>query len=311
MKALKQGWVALILTLLPLTATAQEHVEQAFQDFLKSKNISFKEKHSKSSNPETLQKEGQLDAYSFKAKRWNDKMLDGIKEAMNLDRDKAYKEVWGDDDDFLNETMSIYYNDKESVKIGFEFDKYLLICFADTENRGFRYAYAVEWSEIRKEGMLIKAYARIPDAKSNQKSNRFIFDTGFGDLKKYGMDRKSLNLDSIMSSLNTDSLFQLPESIIKDGAIINIRTNKEKHNTSSGWLSEFGIYKNLFMKHPKGSAATTYATIIYGLCKDCSCLNQEERDIAAEQIEKLEAMTDDEFVINLFNQCRTILKIGK
>ncbi|MBQ1665886.1 MAG: hypothetical protein II061_07465, partial [Bacteroidaceae bacterium] len=166
MKALKQGWVALILTLLPLTATAQEHVEQAFQDFLKSKNISFKEKHSKSSNPETLQKEGQLDAYSFKAKRWNDKMLDGIKEAMNLDRDKAYKEVWGDDDDFLNETMSIYYNDKESVKIGFEFDKYLLICFADTENRGFRYAYAVEWSEIRKEGMLIKAYARIPDAKS-------------------------------------------------------------------------------------------------------------------------------------------------
>ena len=225
MKALKQGWVALILTLLPLTATAQEHVEQAFQDFLKSKNISFKEKHSKSSNPETLQKEGQLDAYSFKAKRWNDKMLDGIKEAMNLDRDKAYKEVWGDDDDFLNETMSIYYNDKESVKIGFEFDKYLLICFADTENRGFRYAYAVEWSEIRKEGMLIKAYARIPDAKSNQKSNRFIFDTGFGDLKKYGMDRKSLNLDSIMSSLNTDSLFQLPESIIKDGAIINIRTN--------------------------------------------------------------------------------------
>ena len=83
MKAMKQGWVALILTLLPLTASAQEHVEQAFQDFLKNKNISFKETHSKSSNPETLQKEGQLDAYSFKAKRWNDKMLDGIKEAMN------------------------------------------------------------------------------------------------------------------------------------------------------------------------------------------------------------------------------------
>ena len=310
MKALKQGWVALILTLLPLTATAQEHVEQAFQDFLKSKNISFKEKHSKSSNPETLQKEGQLDAYSFKAKRWNDKMLDGIKEAMNLDRDKAYKEVWGDDD-FLNESMAISYNDTESVKIGFEYYKYLLICFADAEHRGFRYAYAVEWDEIRKEGRLIKAYARIPDAKSRQKSNPFIFDSGFNDLKKYGMDRKSLNLDSIMSSYHIDSLFQLPESIIKNGAIINIRTNKEKHTTSSGWLSEFGIYKNLFMKNPKGSAATTYATIIYGLCKDCSCLNQEERDIAAEQIEKMEALTDDEFVINLFNQSRTILKIGK
>jgi len=310
MKALKQGWVALILTLLPLTATAQEHVEQAFQDFLKSKNINFKEKHSKSSNPETLQKEGQLDAYSFKAKRWNDKMLDGIKEAMNLDRDKAYKEVWGDD--VFNESIALYYSDKESVKIGgLEYDKYLLICFADAEHPGFRYAYAVEWSEILKEGRLIKAYARIPDAKSNQKSNRFIFDTGLGDLKKYGIDRKSLNLDSIMSSPNTDSLFQLPESITKDGAIINIRTNKEKHTTSSGWLSEFGIYKNFFMKHPKGSAATTYATIIYGLCKDCSCLNQEERDIAAEQIEKLEALTDDEFVINLFNQSRTILKIGK
>ena len=56
MKAMKQGWVTLILTLMPLTVSAQEHVEQAFNDFLKSKNITFKETHSKSSNPETLQK---------------------------------------------------------------------------------------------------------------------------------------------------------------------------------------------------------------------------------------------------------------
>lgn len=310
MKKMKHGWVALILALLPLTASAQEHVEQAFNDFLKSKNISFKEKHSKSSNPETLQKEGQLDAYSFKAKRWNDKMLDGIKDAMNLDRDKAYKEVWGDDV-FVNESMALYYSDKESVKIGLEFDKYLLICFADAEHPGFRYAYAVEWSEIRKEGTLIKAYARIPEAKSNQKSKRFIFDTGLGDLGKYRVNGNLLNLDSIISSYDIDSLFRTPESIIKDRAIIKIRTDKEKHTTSSGWLSDFGIYKNLFMKHPKGSAATTYATIIYGLCKECDCLNQEERDIAAEQIKKIEALTDDDFVINLFNQCRTILKIGK
>ena len=56
MKAMKQGWVAFILTLMPLTVSAQEHVEQAFNDFLKSKNISFKENIPRAAIPKRYRK---------------------------------------------------------------------------------------------------------------------------------------------------------------------------------------------------------------------------------------------------------------
>jgi hypothetical protein len=66
------------------------------------------------------------------------------------------------------------------------------------------------------------------------------------------------------------------------------------------WLTEFDIYKKRIQDQPKGVAATFFATKIYDLCKKCDVLNESERYMVAEQINKLTPLTKDDMISTLF-----------
>ena len=58
------------------------------------KGNTYSESHSKDSDPETLQKKGLLDIYSFEVNNWKPSMLDNIRKAFRQDSENAYKENW-------------------------------------------------------------------------------------------------------------------------------------------------------------------------------------------------------------------------
>ena len=164
MKSVYYLVTAIALFLLPLGVTAQEHIENAFADFLKQKGVTYSESHAKDSDPVTHQKRGMMDAYTFKAEKWNSSMLDNIRAAIRKDSDRAYQENWetGCSEDYVAKQRNILYNDRDGVRIGFEYPNYIQLCFADGNDSNFRYAYVVEWDGEKGTGRLIKTYAPLP-----------------------------------------------------------------------------------------------------------------------------------------------------
>jgi len=266
-----------MLTILPLVATAQEHIENAFADFLKMKGITYSETHSKNSNPETGQRIGMMDAYSFKAAKWNPSLLDQIKKAIRQDSEQAYQEVWAMDEEMQGNVTQrkIMYNEDDGIHIGMEYPNYILICFTDEKQSGFRYAYVVEWGEENGQGRLIKAYAPLPNKKKSSV--------------------RAFSIPDISSeTFEIPSDFSWPQT--------------SQQMSSSSWLTKFGIYKKSFQDKPKDVTATAFATKIYELCKDCGSLNDTERTMVTEQIEKLIPLTKDDMIQNLFKSAIENLK---
>ena len=78
--------------------------------------------------------------------------------------------------------------------------------------------------------------------------------------------------------------------------------------SSETWLSEFNTFKNLFQKNPNGTAASHYATQIYGLCKNANSLEGVEKNMVAAEIKKLKAKSTDDFIQQLFDMSIERLK---
>ena len=284
MKSVYYLVTAIALFLLPLGVTAQEHIENAFADFLKQKGVTYSESHAKDSDPVTHQKRGMMDAYTFKAEKWNSSMLDNIRAAIRKDSDRAYQENWetGCSEDYVAKQRNILYNDRDGVRIGFEYPNYIQLCFADGNDSNFRYAYVVEWDEEKGTGRLIKTYAPLPQ---RQKSGTRYFS--FPDL--------------------SSDMISIP-----DVSVVMTNEQTAKHATSSaGWLTKFDIYRKKFQENPKGIAASAFATKIYELCKNCTELNNTERGMVAEQVEKLISLTKDDMIRTLFNSAIENLKEQK
>ena len=274
MKSVNHLVTVIVLFLLPLGVTAQEHIENAFADFLKQKGVTYSESHAKDNDPVTHQKRGMMDAYTFKVEKWKSSMLDNIRSAIRMDSDRAYQENWetGCSEDYVAKQRNILYNDRDGVRIGFEYPNYIQLCFADGNDSNFRYAYVVEWDEEKGTGRLIKTYAPLPQ---RQKSGARYFS-------------------------------------FPDVSVLMTNEQTAKHATSStGWLTKFDIYRKKFQENPKGIAASAFATKIYELCKNCTALNNTERGMVAEQVEKLISLTKDDMILTLFNSAIENLKEQK
>ena len=279
MNSMKHFITALGLVLLPLGVVAQEHIEQAFADFLKKKGVTYSESHAKDSDPVTRQRNGMMDAYAFKADNWKPSMLDNIRKAFRQDSEKAYQENWetGHTENFAApKQREIMYNDRDGIRIGFEYPNYIQLCFTDAQNSAFRYAYVVEWDDEIGKGRLIKTYAPLP---KKQKSGVRYFS--FPDFSS----------DTV--SFPETSVFTL---------------TSHQSSSSTGWLTRFDIYKKKFQENPKSIVSSAYATRIYELSKNCSPLSDTERGMVAGQIEKLMPLTKDDMTLSLFNSALDNLK---
>jgi len=281
MSIMKQFAAAFAFTLLPLAATAQEHIEKAFSDFLKMKGVTYAESHSKDSDPETHVITGMMDSYTFKVDQWTPSVLDNIRKAIRQDSEAAYQENWVTDGENLRADVAlrkIMFNAEDGINIGMNYPNYILICFVDKKQSDYRYAYAVEWNEQEGKGVLLKTYAPLLKKKTTK-----------------------LQMFSI-PELSSES-FSLPDSFKWSYSYST--------SNSSSWLSRFNIYKECYSEQTDEKVAFAFATKIYELCKDCSSLNEEERQMVTEQIEELKAQTKDKTALKLFNSALKNLKEKK
>ena len=267
-----------LLMLLPSAVLAQQHIQQAF-DALRNSNIKeISSRHSVEKDPDLGTMEGLEDTYDFELTDNRDKrLIDNIRKAFELDEAHAYSVSTGSNgnsEDFVS--LAVGDSNKGGVAIGLIKDsKWIYACFLDPNDtlRQHRYAYALEWAENGNKirGRIVKTYATTLKFRQSKKQSRTITVNG-----------NNFAFGSFFSDADT--------------------------KPSETWLSEFNTYKNLFLKNPDGTAANSYATQIYRLCKDAKSLEDVEKNIVATEIVKLKKKTKDEFIQQLFDMSIERLK---
>jgi hypothetical protein len=267
-----------MLMLLPSAVPAQQQIQQAF-DALRNSNIKeISSRHSVEKDPDLGTMEGLEDTYDFELTDNRDKrLIDNIRKAFELDEAHAYSVSTGSNgnsEDFVS--LAVGDSNKGGVAIGLIKDsKWIYACFLDPNDtlRQHRYAYALEWAENGNKirGRIVKTYATTLKFRQEKKQSRTITVNG-----------NNFAFGSFFSDADT--------------------------KPSETWLSEFNTYKNLFLKNPDGTAANSYATQIYRLCKDAKSLEDVEKNIVAMEIVKIKKKTKDEFIQQLFDMSIERLK---
>ena len=275
--------------LLPAVSMAQENIQRAFDALRQSKEIKeVSARHSLDKDPDTGIMEGLEDTYDFmitnpKAKH----LVDDIRKAFQRDEPQAYNVssgTHGSNENYVS--LAVGNSNNGGVAIGLmQGSQWIYACFIDPEDslRQHRYAYALEWvddgDKIR--GCIVKTYATTQKYRQSRYQSRTISVNG-----------QNITLGSGFSS--------------GDGFTWPGFSSDDK--SSETWLTEFNTYKNLFLKNPDGTAANSYATQIYKLCKNAKSLEDVEKNMVATEIQKLRKKTNDEFIQQLFDMSIERLK---
>ena len=286
--------LAALLTAMPAAMTAQENIQKAFNALLNDKIVETKTQHSLERDPETGQKSAQADVYDFVVT--NASALSRIKDierAFDKDKNAAYQIRSGNGNGGRNNvSLAVGNNSSQSVAIGsMKGSNYIYACFLDPDDaeKKYRYAYAIEWLEKgqKTQVRLAITYATTQKYREKNSTRRRIiingqeFNVDGGNFSGFPFDNSSVFVN--------DSVYSL-------------------QRTNGGWLTQFNIYKNRFLKNPEGIAANTYVTQIYNLCKKADALDDDEKELVADELKRMKTKTDDELIQKLFDMSIERLK---
>ena len=281
--------IACLFMLSPIVSMAQENIQKAFEALRVSKEIKeVSARHSLDKNPDTGEMEGLEDIFDFmitnpKARH----LVDDIRKAFRQDEPQAYNVssgTRGNSEDYVS--LAVGNSNKGGVAIGqMQGSQWIYACFLNPEDslRQHRYAYALEWVDDGEKihGRIAKTYATTQKFRQSRSLSSTISVNG-----------KNIKLSG--------SGFSSGDGFSWSGF------SSEK--TSEVWLTEFNTFKNLFLKNPNGTAANSYATQIYKLCKNAKSLEDIEKNMVATEIVKLRKKTNDEFIQQLFDMSIERLK---
>ena len=286
--------LAALLTAMPAAMTAQENIQKAFNALLNDKIVETKTQHSLERDPETGQKSAQADVYDFVVT--NASALSRIKDierAFDKDKNAAYQIRSGNGNAGRNHvSLAVGNNSSQSVAIGsMKGSNYIYACFLDPDDaeKKYRYAYAMEWLEKgqKTQVRLVITYATTQKYREKNSTRRRIIING-QEFNVDGGNFSGFSLDNSSVFVN-DSVYSL-------------------QRTNGGWLTQFNIYKNRFLKNPEGIAANTYVTQIYNLCKKADALDDDEKELVADELKRMKTKTDDELIQKLFDMSIERLK---
>ena len=285
----KSIFITSLLMLLPAVSMAQENIQRAFDALRQSKDIKeVSARHSLDKDPDTGLMEGLEDTYDFmitnpKARH----LVNDIRKAFQQDEAQAYNVssgTHGSSENYVS--LAVGNSNSGGVAIGLmQGSKWIYACFLDPEDslRQHRYAYALEWvddgDKIR--GRIVKTYATTQKFRQSRHQSRTI-------------------------TVNGKNIKMSGSGFSSDGGFSWSGFSSEK--ASEVWLTEFNTFKNLFLKNPNGTAANSYATQIYKLCKNAKSLEDAEKNMVATEIAKLKKKTNDEFIQQLFDMSIERLK---
>lgn len=219
MKVFRYFLCLFLVALMPVSAHAQKQLEQAFQQFVSTsiKGKTVKEKQVISNKAEENRRPFTYICYDFTLQGSGTKAIQPLLNAFRAERSNAYYvfvKPAGQD----RSTTIVDMDDRlPNYKLGVAaFRNYHELCFEDTENPDYRYAYVLIYQQKNKKtiiGTLFKVYSIRPDKRTklsnrNDGSRRFYGRNGNSIIVSpdgnWSIEGRSFdsNMDSVSTELN-------------------------------------------------------------------------------------------------------------
>lgn len=205
------------IVMLPLGASAQEHVNKAIDAF----GTAVEKNGIKSSTVDKGNTKAYAKIYEFSLPKKQEKNLEPLKNAFYQDMSAAYDVFVKKETDAAKSNRLIAYGDhlEKLMHLGWPYCKwgrnYLTMCVDDTADSLYRYVYGLEWQKRGKniEGKVYKLYSMNPKKMSaKQKRSAQNLD---GVLKN--LEDLSDKLDSIDDDDDDDDSFDLGDLSVLSG----------------------------------------------------------------------------------------------
>lgn len=158
------------IVMLPLGASAQEHVNMAIDAF----GTAVEKNGIKSSTVDKGNTKAYAKIYEFSLPKKQEKNLEPLKKAFYQDMSAAYDVFVKKETDAAKSNRLIAYGDhlEKLMHLGWPYCKwgrnYLTMCVDDTADSLYRYVYGLEWQKRGKniEGKVYKLYSMNPKKMS-------------------------------------------------------------------------------------------------------------------------------------------------
>lgn len=255
--------LTLLLSLIPVSVSAQQNVAKAFEQLLKNSTVTYTEKHGLEKDVTTGKKSAQYDVYNFSLPASKMQLISNIVDAFRKDEPTAYssysgKSAAGDDPLLLavgngNSSVEVTYDDRNC--------DYIYACYlapaAENQDNNYRYAYALSWTESdgKITGKLAVTYATT---------------------LQYRM--KSQGILSPIFSYNGQITIPMSGSITKD------------EDEPDSWFAEFMTYVNA-MERGNDKLLSSLATRLYEFTKKIGTYKDVTKSDKNTAIEILKNMT--------------------
>ena len=166
MKKLMKCVLPVVILMTCVAAQGQTNVKKAFEALLDSPDVKYTETHSMSKDPNTGQKESQIDTYDFKLPASKVALVNNIVKAFKADEKEAYTYSSGDKGKHsITINLAVGDGKSEGYAINPDDQSYVYACYLapkDEDPTGnYRYAYGMKWKEEKGEieGSLVVTYA--------------------------------------------------------------------------------------------------------------------------------------------------------
>ena len=285
-----------------LTASAnvyEDRLQTAFDGIINAVSLSSTE-HMLSiySDPETGNKEGQLDVYKFTLDRNGIELINDVKrvyEQISDDLDNSKKELyvlWRNDNNWDFQGYRLYYNPEDAIVVGLACDHCYTVGFVAPDDKQHRTTYTIEWDNASAgdsiTGRLVTTYAPIkPKTTDGHRLSSVIISSD--DYDKYmeqfqaGMDKYQEGMEKYQAAMEKakGALSDLSDDQSLSFSFSSSRSSSPSRQDNSKWMKKMLFY---IEKIQDDGDRYIYLAKLYELCKETDCLDQMDLKIAMQQI---------------------------
>ena len=309
----------LTVIILTLSAYAQQHIDEAINEFLLDKKSS---EYILSNNKEQEfvpadGKNALFNEIGFRLKRSDADILERLRKAFLSDSDKAYGMMMKSSGSGSNETIKITYGaelNKSQIFGTYDNRNYIVLNIKDSSDSTWRWSYALVWYDDKSgtggskyygsskyayiSGSVHIIHSRDPKVNISKKENVSL--------------RTTILPDGTVVTYNSDK--DTKTVVYKNGNVVgDSSADYSDVNSSSRFLVLFGNLRSVFLdaykEHSGLAMKTTIANRMLDLCKKKGgLLSKGERSLCRNILNEMARGQNDRYIIGLLNMAADTLK---
>ena len=283
--------IALLIILMPVMAganTYENRIKEALDNITQNASSrSLGLTYCTHDDPETGQKDGELNIVKFKLGPREAHLIEQAKAVYHLINEESKKEQvpylytmwWSTASDKIPYSgVQLYYSPENSILVGNDTENCYTVGFFLSENTDYRNTYTLEWSNTSGDSVKGRVITTFGPVASKAHTMKISSDNW--PLDDFDTDAFNVKIETLQAGMER---FNEGMERLKNSSSSIVVTTSSDTRSSSGWMKKMLFYLDKIQRDGQDSRYI-YLSKLYDLCKNSDCLDQQDLRIALQQV---------------------------